>query len=155
MKNALLTISLIANVALSGALIFTTTEMHKLDDQRENMRIANEQLERKLQSEASTSTTDNTEEANSTTKEASEASTTPANVVYTIGDTNYNFQADGLTIAQDNSREGRMGTLDHEFPVIITDSNGTRSGWLIADNYDNNCSIVVGSETVYKGTQSL
>ena len=156
MKNTLLTISLIANVALGGAVIYTSTEISKLNDQLESMQIANDQLQRKLEESNSTTAQSSTMEgaAAESSTATTEATTTPANVVYTIGDTNYNFPASGLTIEQDTSREGRMGTLDHEYPVLITDSNGTRSGWLIADNYDKNCSIMVGSETVYQGTQS-
>lgn len=35
MKKVLLTVSLLANVVLAGALIYTTMEINKLDDQRE------------------------------------------------------------------------------------------------------------------------
>lgn len=44
MKKVLLTVSLLANVVLAGALIYTTMEINKLDDQRENLQIANDQL---------------------------------------------------------------------------------------------------------------
>ncbi|WP_207302241.1 hypothetical protein [Enterococcus faecium] len=55
MKNTLLTISLIANVALGGAVIYTSTEISKLNDQLESMQIANDQLQRKLEESSSTS----------------------------------------------------------------------------------------------------
>lgn len=48
MKKVLLTVSLLANVVLAGGLIYATMETNKLDDQRENLQIANDQLERKL-----------------------------------------------------------------------------------------------------------
>lgn len=71
MKKVLLTVSLLANVVLAGALIYTTMEINKLDGQRENLQIANDQLERKL--DGSTSTSEGASEA---TEEGTGVSTT-------------------------------------------------------------------------------
>ncbi len=78
MKKVLLTVSLLANIVLAGALIYTTMEINKLDDQRENLQIANDQLERKL--DGSTSTSEGAPEA---TEESTGVSTTSTVESYT------------------------------------------------------------------------
>lgn len=51
MKNVFLVCVI---VALGGAVIYTSTEISKLNDQLESMQIANDQLQRKLEESSST-----------------------------------------------------------------------------------------------------
>lgn len=158
MKNTLLTISLIANVALGGVVIYTSTEISKLNDQLESMQIANDQLQRKLEESSSTTAQSSTMEgatAESSTA-TTEATTTPANVVYTIGDTNYNFPASGLTIEQDTSREGlaKMQENATVSPVTVSMVGGTtyNNADLYTNTHDNTATIVVDGKTILSGT---
>ncbi|HIB1799042.1 TPA: hypothetical protein ACWWAQ_001853 [Enterococcus faecium] len=163
MKNALLTISLIANVALGGMLVYTSTEIGKLDDQRENMRIANEQLERKLQSEG-VGTAGTTEEANSTaeapeaststTQEAS-TSTEEANsqpTYFTMYHCKYYFDGFGGRIAE---REGvsQMQENATVSPVTVSMVGGGvyNNAFLYTNRKDKGATVVVDGQTVLTG----
>ncbi|EME8112544.1 hypothetical protein MZM67_002539 [Enterococcus faecium] len=164
MKKVLFAISLLANVALAGGLIYTTTEMHKLDDQRESLAISNDQYKRKLNESSSTSesapegtetTLSSSENYTNVAQNSSESYSQPSTVTYTIGDHNYNFEASDLTIKDDNGeRKAQMSELMHKYPILITDANGTQEAWLIADNNDSNCYIQVYDTVLYNGIQS-
>ncbi|WP_445449098.1 hypothetical protein [Enterococcus lactis] len=144
-------------------MIYTTTEMHKLDDQRESLTISNDQYKRKLNESSSTSegapeateTTSSNYNYTSVTQSTVESYSQPSTVTYTIGDHNYNFEASDLTIQDDNGeRKAQMSELMHKYPILITDANGTQEAWLIADNNDSNCYIQVYDTVLYNSIQS-
>ncbi|KAB5911001.1 hypothetical protein GA614_11510, partial [Bifidobacterium adolescentis] len=60
--------------------------------------------------------------------------------------------ANGLTIEQDLSKQGKMTELSHEYPVIVTTPSATLDGVLVQDNNDNNCYIMIDGQTTYSGT---
>lgn len=166
MKNVLLTISLVANIVLAGGLFYTVTEMNKIDEQRESLAIDNEQYKKNL-SESSSIPEDNQEvlessrnvygsesQSNSENSIMSEESTEtePQNATITIGARVFTFVANGLTVEQDLSRQGKMTELSHEFPVTVTTPSATLDGVLVQNNNDNNCYIMIDGQTIYSGT---
>ncbi|ENZ5545742.1 MULTISPECIES: hypothetical protein [Enterococcus] len=166
MKNVLLTISLIANIVLAGVLFYTVTEMNKIDDKRESLAIDNEQYKKNL-AELNSTTENNQEvlessrnvygnesQSKSENSIVSEESTEiePQNATITIGTRVFNFVANGLTIEQDLSKQGKMTELSHEYPVIVTTPSATLDGVLVQDNNDNNCYIMIDGQTIYSGT---
>lgn len=166
MKNVLLTISLIANIVLAGVLFYTVTEMNKIDDKRESLAIDNEQYKKNL-AELNSTTENNQEvlessrnvygnesQSKSENSIVSEESTEiePQNTTITIGTRVFNFVANGLTIEQDLSKQGKMTELSHEYPVIVTTPSATLDGVLVQDNNDNNCYIMIDGQTIYSGT---
>ena len=166
MKNVLLTISLIANIVLAGVLFYTVTEMNKIDDKRESLAIDNEQYKKNL-AELNSTTENNQEvlessrnvygnesQSKSENSIVSEESTEiePQNATITIGTREFNFVANGLTIDQDLSNQGKMTELSHEYPVIVTTPSATLDGVLVQDNNDNNCYIMIDGQTIYSGT---
>lgn len=169
MKNVLLTISLVANIVLAGGLFYTVTEMNKVDDQRENLAIINEQYKKNLAESNSTTEDDqevlessrngygnelNESQSNSENSVVPEESveTESQTATITIGTRVFTFVANGLTIEQDLSRQGKMTELSHEFPVIVTTPSATLDDVLVQDNNDNNCYIMIDGQIIYSGT---
>lgn len=175
MKKVLLTVSLLANVVLAGALIYTTMEINKLDEQRENLQIANDQLERKLDGSTSTSegaseaieegtgvsTTSTVESYTDTTESTARAQETPQAEAATQGKTMpftlygnlYYFDGFNGRIAE---REGlaKMQENATVSPVTVSMVGGTtyNNADLYTNTHDNTATIVVDGKTILSGT---
>lgn len=158
MKKVLLTVSLLANIVLAGALIYTTMEINKLDDQRENLQIANDQLERKLDGSTSTSegtgvsTTSTVESYTDTTESTARAQETPQAEAATQGKTmpftlygNLYYFDGGLAKMQENATVS---------PVTVSMVGGTtyNNADLYTNTHDNTATIVVDGKTILSGT---
>ncbi|MCA6775474.1 hypothetical protein [Enterococcus mundtii] len=159
MTNVLFAISLLANVALAGGLIYTTTEMHKLDDQRESLAISNDQYKRKLNESSSTSESapEGTEtlsnsEANSLESSASTTEEADGSGIRLYRNI-YHFDNFSGTIAKG---EGLSQMSEHftKSPVTVTDSSGTYSADLYT-NHDGTAQIMQGSKELYSGTYEI
>lgn len=175
MKNTLLTISLIANVALGGAVIYTSTEISKLNDQLESMQIANDQLQRKLEESSSTSegdpkaTEEGTGVSNTSTVESytdttestvstqetpqAESATQGKTMPFTLYGNLYYFDGFNGRIAE---REGlaKMQENATVSPVTVSMVGGTtyNNADLYTNTHDNTATIVVDGKTILSGT---
>ncbi len=175
MKKVLFAISLLANVALAGGLFYTTTEMHKLDDQRESLAISNDQYKRKLNESSSTSegapeateegtgvsntstvesytdTTESTVSAQETSK--AEAATKGKTMPFTLYGNLYYFDGFNGRIAE---REGlaKMQENATVSPVTVSMVGGTtyNNADLYTNTHDNTATIVVDGKTILSGT---
>ena len=167
MKKVLFAISLLANVALAGGLIYTTIEMHKLDDQRESLAISNDQYKRKLNE--SNSTSEGAPEATETTSSSLEANYTSETQNSLESSASATEEADGSGIKLyrniyhfDNfsgtiaEGEGLSQMSEHftKSPVTVTDSSGTYSADLYT-NHDGTAQIMQGSKELYSGTYEI
>lgn len=175
MKKVLLTVSLLANVALAGGLFYTTTKMHELDVHRESLAVSNEQLQRKLNE--SNSTNESTPEAageatsvssesannvsqNSTESTVSAQETTQSESVaqskampFTLYGNLYYFDGFNGRIAE---REGlaKMQENATVSPVTVNMVGGTtyNNADLYTNTHDNATTVVVDGETILSGT---
>ena len=175
MKKVLLTVSLLANVVLAGALIYTTMEINKLDEQRENLQIANDQLERKLDGSTSTSegaseateegtgvsTTSTVESYTATTESTAsaeeppqaEAATQGKTMPFTLYGNLYYFDGFNGRIAE---REGlaKMQENATVSPVTVSMVGGTtyNNADLYTNTHYNTATIVLDGKTILSGT---
>lgn len=172
MKKVLFTVSLLANVVCAGTLIYTTMEINKLDNQRENLQIANDQLERKLDRLTSTSedTSESTEEGTSvstistlegytestgSTQETlqAEPETQGKTMPFTLYRNLYYFDGFNGRIAE---REGlsKMLEIATVSPVTVNMVGGTtyNNAELYTNTHDNIATVVVDGKTILSGT---
>lgn len=170
MKKVLFTVSLLANVAFAGALIYTTMEINKLDDQRENLQIANDQLERKLDGLTSTSegapeateegtnvssTVESYTESTVSTQETlqAEPTTQGKTMPFTLYKNLYYFDGFNGRIAE---REGlsKMQENATVSPVTVNMVGGTtyNNADLYTNTHDNIATVVVDGQTILSGT---
>lgn len=169
MKMVLLTVSLLANVALAGALIYTIAERDNLDRQRESLAITNEQYQKDLEESSSTdsieSQTDVANVSNSYTNNSSSAENsmsseerfqeaTGTSEGIKLFRSIYYFDGFNGTIT---SREGEVSHMSEHFtrsPITVTDSNGTYNADLYTNN-DGTAQIMQNSDStvvLYSGT---
>lgn len=167
MRKVLLTVSLLANVALAGALIYTTAERNNLDRQRESLAITNEQYQKKLYN--TTGSTESQEDAtsvsnsymnnssteNSMNSEESSQEVTGTNEGIKLFRQIYYFDGFDGTITP---REGELSQMSEHFtrsPITVTDSSGTYNADLYTNN-DGTAQIMQnGSTVLYSGTHEL
>ena len=160
MKKVLLTVSLLANVALTGALIYTSIEIQKLDDQRENLTIANDQYKRKLddmeiqESEVSSTSDSNALVNNDSVKRIPESSTASAknsNDSIELHNHLYLFDDFNGTI-KETGEPAHMSEHFTRSSVTISDSNGTYNATLF-DNNDGTAQITdLNGNILYSGS---
>lgn len=169
MKKVLLTVSLLANVALAGALIYTTAERNNLDRQRESLAITNEQYQKKLEEYSTTGSTESQEDATSvsnsymnnySTEDSMNSEENSQEVTGTSEGIKlfrqiYYFDAFDGTITP---REGELSQMSEHFtrsPITVTDSSGTYNADLYTNN-DGTAQIMQnGSTVLYSGTHEL
>ncbi|MFB8505144.1 hypothetical protein ACFC4I_05245 [Enterococcus durans] len=169
MKKVLLIVSLLANVALVGALIYTIAERNSLDRQRESLAISNEQYQKKLEGSSSPNSTETKKTAtsvsnhsmdnsavegtvSSTNSEGSSQEATGTSKAIELFSQNYYFDGFNGTIT---SREGELSHMSEHFtrsPITVTDSSGTYNADLYT-NHDGTAQITDSNgNTLYSGT---
>ena len=164
MKKVLLTVSLLANVALVGALIYTTAEKNSLDRQRGNLAIRNEQYQKKMEETGSINSTEPQEGTNS----VSNTSMDNNNYVERTPEINtepeedssgkvellshvYFFEGFSGSITP---REGELSHMSERFtrtPVTVKTNSGTWQADLYTNN-DKTAQIVQEGTTLFDGT---
>ncbi|WP_270376113.1 hypothetical protein, partial [Enterococcus thailandicus] len=163
MKKVLLAVSLLANVALAGALIYTTVEKNNLDRQRENLAIRNEQYQKKIEESStinstelreSTISTSNASMDNNYVERISESSTEPeedsSGRVELLNHV-YFFESFNGSITP---REGELSHMSERFtrtPVTVKNNSGTWQADLYTNN-DKTAQIVQEGTTLFDGT---
>ncbi|EOY2690462.1 hypothetical protein ACP3BN_002727 [Enterococcus hirae] len=172
MKKVLLTVSLLANVVLAGGLIYATMETNKLDDQRENLQIANDQLERKLDGSTSTSegAPEATEEATSVSSNSMDnvpQNVTESSIALENNSGNAQGSAEGIKLYKEiyhfgnfsgsvveGAGESQMSEHFTKRPIIVTDSSGTYNADLYT-NSDGTAQIMKNDRTIFYGTHEI
>ncbi|HGF7384026.1 TPA: hypothetical protein QFM66_002119 [Enterococcus faecium] len=160
MKKVLLTVSLLANVALVGALIYTNTEIQKLDDQRESLTIANDQYKRKLdgaetqEPEIGSTSDSNVSMNNDSVESIPESSTSSAdNSSDSIELHNHLYHFDDFSgTIEETGEPAHMSEHFTRSSVTISDSNGTYNATLF-DNNDGTAQITdLDGNILYSGS---
>jgi len=165
MKNALLTVSLLVNLALVGAMIYTTIEKNNLDLQRENLAISNEKYQKKLEKFSSTTSTETQETATSvsnssdnnspieSTIESAESSQEVTDNSEGVKLLNHIYYFDGFsgTIMARNEETSQMSEQFTRTPVTIINNSGTWQADLFTNN-DGTAQIVQQGTTILNGT---